>query len=348
MTVAVTLEAPLARRRVSDVARDYLALTKPRVIVLLEVTAVAAMVIAARGWPGWRLVALTVAGGWLAASGANAINCWFDRDIDPDMGRTRTRPLPAGRIEPRQALAFGIALGAASFALLATTVNLLSACLALLALLFYVFVYTMWLKRSSMQNIVIGGAAGAIPPLVGWAAVTGSLEHHRDLPLRGRLLLDPAALLGALPAHQGRLRPRRRADDARRAGRAPDPVPDRAVHDRPVPRDGAPAAHPVVRGRVPRRRRGPRHDPADRRRHRLTPADGALGTAALLPFHDVPGSALRGHGDRPRDRASEEDAPMNRKLARKNIRMGVAMFIMLLVLMGAAFVWAAIFLAVTK
>jgi protoheme IX farnesyltransferase len=134
------------------------------------------MGIAARGWPGWRLVLLTFAGGWLAASGANAINCWFDRDIDLTMGRTRSRPLPSGRIEPRQALAFGVALGVASFALLSTTVNLLSAVLALAALLFYVLVYTMWLKRSSMQNIVIGGAAGAIPPLVGWAAVTGSLD----------------------------------------------------------------------------------------------------------------------------------------------------------------------------
>jgi heme o synthase len=175
MTVAISLEA-LPRRRAADVVRDYIALTKPRVILLLEVTAVAAMVIAARGWPGWRLVLLTFAGGWLAASGANAINCWFDRDIDLTMGRTRTRPLPAGRIEPRQALLFGVSLGVASFALLSSTVNLLSAVLAIAALLFYVLVYTMWLKRSSMQNIVIGGAAGAIPPLVGWAAVTGSLD----------------------------------------------------------------------------------------------------------------------------------------------------------------------------
>jgi protoheme IX farnesyltransferase len=175
MTVAISLEA-LPRRHAAEIVRDYIALTKPRVILLLEVTAVAAMVIAARGWPGWRLVLLTFAGGWLAASGANAINCWFDRDIDLTMGRTRTRPLPAGRIEPRQALAFGVGLGVASFALLSLTVNLLSAVLALAALLFYVLVYTMWLKRSSMQNIVIGGAAGAIPPLVGWAAVTGSLD----------------------------------------------------------------------------------------------------------------------------------------------------------------------------
>jgi protoheme IX farnesyltransferase len=175
VTVAVSLEA-LPQRRAVDVVRDYVALTKPRVILLLEVTAVAAMVIAARGWPGWRLVLLTFAGGWLAASGANAINCWFDRDIDLTMGRTRSRPLPSGRIEPLQALAFGVGLGIASFVLLATTVNLLSAVLAMTALLFYVLVYTMWLKRSSMQNIVIGGAAGAIPPLVGWAAVTGSLN----------------------------------------------------------------------------------------------------------------------------------------------------------------------------
>ncbi len=175
MTVAVSLEA-LPRRPAAEVVRDYIALTKPRVILLLEVTAVAAMVIAARGWPGWRLVLLTFAGGWLAASGANAINCWFDRDIDLEMGRTRSRPIPAGRIEPRQALAFGVALGVSSFVLLAATVNLLSAVLAMAALLFYVLVYTMWLKRSSMQNIVIGGAAGAIPPLVGWAAVTGTLN----------------------------------------------------------------------------------------------------------------------------------------------------------------------------
>jgi len=175
VTVAVSLEA-LPRRPTAEVVRDYIALTKPRVILLLEVTAVAAMVIAARGWPGWRLVLLTVAGGWLAASGANAINCWFDRDIDLEMGRTRSRPIPAGRIEPRQALAFGVALGVSSFVLLAATVNLLSAVLAMTALLFYVLVYTMWLKRSSMQNIVIGGAAGAIPPLVGWAAVTGTLN----------------------------------------------------------------------------------------------------------------------------------------------------------------------------
>ena len=175
MSIAVRVEA-LPRRGLGEAARDYVAITKPRVIVLLEVTAVAAMVMAARGVPEWTLVLATVAGGWLGAAGANAINCWFDRDIDAEMGRTRSRPIPEGRIAPRHALSFGISLGAASFLLLATMVNLLAAVLTMTALLFYVFVYTMWLKRSSTQNIVIGGAAGAIPPLVGWAAVQGRLD----------------------------------------------------------------------------------------------------------------------------------------------------------------------------
>lgn len=175
MSVVLGVDA-LPRRSALAVARDYIALTKPRVIVLLEVTTIAAMVMAAHGWPGWNLVIATLSGGWLAASGANAINCWFDRDIDAAMGRTRSRPLPAGRVEPRSALVFGVALGAVSFLLLSVAVNLLAATLALTALLFYVTVYTMWLKRSSMQNIVIGGAAGAIPPLVGWAAVQGHLD----------------------------------------------------------------------------------------------------------------------------------------------------------------------------
>jgi len=174
VSIAVRVDR-VARRNVLAVARDYIALTKPRVVVLLEITAVAAMVMAQRGWPDWTIVIATVLGGWLAAAGANAVNCWFDRDIDGAMGRTRHRPLPSGRIEPAQALGFGIALAVASFVLLSAAVNLLAACLTLSAFLFYVLVYTMWLKRSSMQNIVIGGAAGAIPPLVGWAAVQGHL-----------------------------------------------------------------------------------------------------------------------------------------------------------------------------
>ena len=177
MSVAVRVEAPagLPASRLLQTVRDYVALTKPRVVVLLEVTTVFAMVMAARGWPGLRITAATVAGGWLAAGGAHAINCWFDRDIDASMGRTRSRPIPAGRIEPAHALLFGIALGALSFMLMATVVNVLAASLALSGLLFYVLVYTMWLKRNSVQNIVVGGAAGAFPPLVGWAAVQGRL-----------------------------------------------------------------------------------------------------------------------------------------------------------------------------
>ncbi len=203
MSVAVRVDQPIALRatsRVAQTVRDYVTLTKPRVVVLLEITTVFAMVMAARGWPSSALVAATVVGGWLAAGGAHAINCWFDRDIDASMGRTRGRPIPAGRVQPGNALAFGVVLGVLAFALLAIAVNLLAAVLAIGGLLFYVFVYTMWLKRSSMQNIVVGGAAGAFPPLVGWAAVQGRLRAHRPVPLRGGLLLDAAALLGACAA----------------------------------------------------------------------------------------------------------------------------------------------------
>jgi protoheme IX farnesyltransferase len=150
-------------------------LTKPRIILLLLVTTVPAMVLAARGMPSFALMAATLAGGTVAAAGANAINQYLDRDIDEVMSRTRRRPLPAHAIDPSRALVFGLALGGASFAFLALTVNLLSAALALGALAFYVLVYTVWLKRRSPQNIVIGGAAGAVPVLVGWAAVTGTV-----------------------------------------------------------------------------------------------------------------------------------------------------------------------------
>jgi heme o synthase len=160
----------------SQRARDYVTLTKPRIISLLLVTTLAPMVLAAQGWPGWRLVGLTMLGGYLMAGGANAINMYLDRDIDGIMGRTRYRPIPSGRMSPGHGLAFGIMLAVLAATLLALHVNLLSALLALAGLLYYVFVYTRWLKRSSPQNIVIGGAAGAFPPLVGWAAVTGGLS----------------------------------------------------------------------------------------------------------------------------------------------------------------------------
>jgi protoheme IX farnesyltransferase len=154
---------------------DYVALTKPRVISLLLVTTVATMFVADSS-PAFGLIVLTMIGGYLAAGGAGAINHYLEREIDANMSRTSRRPLPAGRIEPRSALWFGIVLGALSFALFALTVNMTAALLAAAGLLGYVFVYTLWLKPITSQNIVIGGAAGAIPPLVGWAAAAGHLD----------------------------------------------------------------------------------------------------------------------------------------------------------------------------
>ena len=164
------------RRSAREVVLDYVSLAKPRIIPLLLITALGGMMMARRGWPSTGLVLLTLLGGAMAAAGAAAINCWIDRDIDRSMTRTRHRPLPDGRIAPSHALLFGIGLGLAAFLLLAFKVNVLAASLAISGLLFYVFVYTLWLKRSTVQNIVIGGAAGAVPPLVGWAAVTNSLD----------------------------------------------------------------------------------------------------------------------------------------------------------------------------
>jgi protoheme IX farnesyltransferase len=153
----------------------YLALTKPRIIELLLITTVPSMVLAARGWPGTWLVLATLIGGTLSAGGANALNSFVDRDIDRIMRRTSARPLAREEIEPRNALVFGVALGLSGFVWLALTTTLLAALIATAALIFYVLVYTMRLKRSTVHNIVIGGAAGAAPTLVGWAAVTGSV-----------------------------------------------------------------------------------------------------------------------------------------------------------------------------
>ncbi len=153
----------------------YVALTKPRIIELLLVTTLPTMVVAQRGLPPVWLMVVTMVGGSLAAGGANAINMVVDRDIDALMPRTKDRPLVTGAMTPTAALVFAITLEIASFALLWSAVNLLSAVLAVSATAFYVFVYSMWLKRTSTQNIVIGGAAGAVPVLVGWAAVTNQL-----------------------------------------------------------------------------------------------------------------------------------------------------------------------------
>jgi protoheme IX farnesyltransferase len=167
---------PLPARGARQSAAAYFQLTKPRIVELLLVTTVPTMFIAERGVPSPWLVAATLFGGALSAASANVINCYLDRDIDALMRRTARRPLPAHRIDPADALRFGLVLGVAGFVWLWATVNLLSAVLATAAILFYVFVYTLGLKRRSTQNIVIGGAAGAVPVLVGWAAVTGRVE----------------------------------------------------------------------------------------------------------------------------------------------------------------------------
>jgi protoheme IX farnesyltransferase len=159
---------------VRQVAGDYFELTKPKVQTLLLFTTIASMEIA--GNPKVSKIALCCLGGYMSAGGAGAVNHYYDRDIDAQMKRTATRPVPAGRISPRAALTFGISLATLSFVLMWVTLGVLPAALALSGFLGYVFIYTMWLKRSTPQNIVIGGAAGAVPPLVGWAATRGSLS----------------------------------------------------------------------------------------------------------------------------------------------------------------------------
>ena len=159
------------------VVSNYLALTKLNVMSLLLFTTLTAMMIAAGGFPSLSLVLWTLVGGALAAASSGAINMYWDRDIDAQMSRTRLRPIPSGRVRPERALAFGIVLGVLAFGELALTVNYLAAVLSLVGILYYVLVYTVWLKRTTPQNIVVGGAAGSVPPLVGWAAVT----HHLDL-----------------------------------------------------------------------------------------------------------------------------------------------------------------------
>src|SRR5204863_1053506 len=159
-----------------QVVSDLIALTKPAIMSLLLLTALGGMFLPERGIPSFGLLAATLVGGAAASGGASALNHYFDRDIDERMRRTRRRPLPSQRVPDEWAIGIGIALNVIAFAVLAIWTNVLAASLAILGTLFYIFVYTLWLKRSTVQNIVIGGAAGAIPPLVGWAAVTGSLD----------------------------------------------------------------------------------------------------------------------------------------------------------------------------
>ena len=164
----------LEQTRQASLTRDLVALTKPRIISLLLVTTIAPMFVA--GTPSVSLVVLVAIGGYLMAGGANAVNMYLDRDIDDRMARTRLRPIPSGRMTPPAVLAFGVALACAATWMLARFVNVLTAALALAGFYFYVFIYTRWLKRSTPHNIVIGGAAGAFPPLVGWAAVTNRVD----------------------------------------------------------------------------------------------------------------------------------------------------------------------------
>ncbi|HSP55926.1 MAG TPA: heme o synthase [Dehalococcoidia bacterium] len=172
-----------ARTATSRVARDlsetiwsYIRLTKPRIVLLLVITTIPAMILAEGGFPSVWLMLATVLGGSVVAGGANAMNMYFDRDIDEVMRRTRTRPVPAGLVDPEKAAVFGMIMGAAGFLFLELTVNLLAACLTLGAFAFYVVVYTLILKRTTSLNIVIGGAAGAMPPVIGWAAVTNDVS----------------------------------------------------------------------------------------------------------------------------------------------------------------------------
>jgi protoheme IX farnesyltransferase len=165
-----------SRAPLREAIADYVSLTKPRIIGLLDATALAAMVAAGHGRAHLTTVAAVLVGGSLAAGGAHSINCWYDRDIDRVMTRTTARPVPAGRIPAWHALTLGVVFNSVAFVVLWAWANLLAAGLAMLASAIYVGVYTMWLKRATPQNIVIGGASGAIPPLVGWAAATGSLD----------------------------------------------------------------------------------------------------------------------------------------------------------------------------
>jgi protoheme IX farnesyltransferase len=168
------MEVTVQDRAQPSLLSDLVMLTKPRIISLLLVTTIAPMFVA--GNPGWLLCVIVLVGGYMMAGGANAVNMYLDRDIDTRMSRTRLRPIPSGRMGPRAVLAFGVALATAATFLLARFTNVLTAVLALAGFYFYVFVYTRWLKRTTPQNIVIGGAAGAFPPLVGWAAMTGTID----------------------------------------------------------------------------------------------------------------------------------------------------------------------------
>ena len=250
----IVLRAP-ARRPMAALA-DYFALTKPIIMLLLLMTTVGAMIVAGHGWPPVDLLLWTLLGGALASGGASALNQVIDRELDQNMARTARRPLAAGRIDTAGGLAFGLVLSVASFYVLAVFVNPLSAVLALFGNIYYVLGYSLLLKKSSVQNIVIGGGAGAVPPLVGWAAATGTHWISGAVPVCAGVLLDPAAFLGAGAVEKERLCARAGADAAGHLGRAGYPAADPAVH--PAGGGAVAAADPGARGglRLPRRRGG--------------------------------------------------------------------------------------------
>ena len=194
--------------------RDFVLLLKPRVAALVAFTGLVGMLLAGH-MPHPVLAATAILCIAVGAGAAGAINMWYEADLDARMERTRDRPLPAGRMEAGTALGFGAVLAVASVAVLGLATNWLAAALLALAILFYVFVYTMWLKRRTPHNIVVGGAAGAIPPIIGWAAATGDLHPPADPALRDHLHVDAAAFLGAVAVPVGRLPARARADAAR-------------------------------------------------------------------------------------------------------------------------------------
>jgi hypothetical protein len=283
------------------VVNDYVALMKPGIMTLLLVTTLGAMLVAQQAVPSFSLVLITLLGGVLTAGGANVINCYIDRDIDAVMSRTRKRATANGRISPAAALTFGIALTLSGTLLLGLLVNWLAAGLALAGNLYYVFVYTLWLKRRTPHNIVIGGAAGAVPPLVGWAAVTGTLA-------------PPAWILFAVifywtPPHFWALSLLNRVNTGglacrccRRVRRGRNPAPGPAVHRAPDRRDITP--RPLWDGLDLRDRRGrlgrvfPLHGVGT-----LAPSQQGPGPEDVLLLHLVSGRTLRRDGGRQPDPA---------------------------------------------
>ena len=306
-------------------------------MTLLLLTGAAGMFVGAQGVPPLGLFAVTMLGLALACGGASALNHVLDRDIDVLMGsRTEQRPVASGRVTPEQALEFGVLLSAVSFALLASAVNVLTAVLALVGNLFYVLVYTRWLKRSTPQNIVIGGAAGAVPPLVGYAAATGSLALPGALALPHRVPLDAAALLGARADDQERVRGGRRADAPGRARRPRDRAPDRALL----------ARHGRVHGLRRALARAAVHGGRGRARRGVRRAGACCCAAtshapARRCSSTTPSSTSRCSSRRRRSIRCSSDGS---ELARRNLRFGWALFLLFWLLFAGTILVAVLYL----